>query len=74
MMHVDPALAVRCVERLRALDPPGVGARDLGDCLALQLGRAGKSNAAFETLLQGHLEDLAAGHFQKITRKPGYHG
>ena len=71
VMHVDPALAVRCVERLRALDPPGVGARDLGDCLALQLGRAGKSNAAFETLLQGHLEDLAAGHFQKITKETG---
>lgn len=71
VLRVDPLLAARCVERLRSLDPPGVGARDLGDCLALQLGRAGKSNAAFETLLQGYLEDLAAGHFQKITQKTG---
>lgn len=71
MLQLDPLLATRCVERLRSLDPPGVGARDLGDCLSLQLRRAGKSNAAFETLLQGYLEDLAAGHFQKITQKTG---
>ncbi len=71
VLHVDPMLAARCMERLRALDPPGVGARDLGDCLRVQLQRAGKSNAAFERLLQDHLEDLAAGHFSKIARETG---
>lgn len=71
VLHVDPMLAAQCVERLRALDPPGVGARDLGDCLRVQLQRAGKSNAAFERLLQDHLEDLAAGHFSKIARETG---
>lgn len=71
VLQIDPVIAIRCVERLRLLDPPGVGARDLGDCLALQLQRQGKSNAAFERLLQGYLEDLAAGHFQKITKQTG---
>lgn len=71
VLQVEPLLAARCVEHLRSLDPPGVGARNLGDCLALQLVRAGKSNATFETLLQGYLEDLAAGHFQKIARETG---
>lgn len=71
VLHMDPVLAVQCVERLRSLDPPGVGAHDLGDCLVLQLERAGESNAAFERLMQGYLEDLAAGHFQKIARETG---
>lgn len=71
VLQIDPVIAIRCVERLRSLDPPGVGAHDLGDCLALQLQHQGKSNAAFERLLQGYLEDLAAGHFQKITKQTG---
>ena len=71
LLGVPMDVATRCVERLRTLDPPGVGARDLGDCLALQLRHAGQSNAAFETLLHDYLEDLAAGRFQKVTKETG---
>ena len=71
LLHVEYGTAAQCLAHLRALDPPGVGARGLGDCLMLQLQRAGQCNAAFETLLQDHLEDLAAGHYQKITKETG---
>lgn len=71
LLGVPMDVATRCVERLRTLDPPGVGARDLGDCLALQLRHAGQSNAAFDTLLHDYLEDLAAGRFQKVTKETG---
>ena len=54
--------------RLRSLEPPGIGAHDIGDCLFLQLERLGLGNTAFDTLLHSPTpEDLAAGRFSKIT-------
>lgn len=71
LLRITPALAKQCVARLQSLDPPGVGARDLGDCLYLQLVRLGQQNESYHTLLHTCLEDLAAGRFHKITLRTG---
>ena len=36
---VEPADLERLIERIQSLDPPGIGARDLQECLVLQLER-----------------------------------
>ena len=46
------------LERLQEFDPPGIFARDLRECLALQLRDRGRLDAAMERLL-GHLDLVA---------------
>ena len=71
LLHLHPEQVSRCMARLRSLEPPGIGAHDIGDCLFLQLERLGLGNTAFDTLLHSYLEDLAAGRFSKITQEAG---
>ena len=49
---------------------PGVGARDLGECLALQL-RARKADERLVALARDHLDDLAAKRYQKLSKQLG---
>lgn len=57
---VPEALLTRAVETLQALDPPGIAARSLKECLVLQLRRMpGDHQLAIR--LCGHLEELAQG-------------
>ncbi len=53
---------------LHMLEPAGVGAKDLPECLCLQLQRIGKSDIA-EEVAQNHLEDLAKGRYQHIAQR-----
>ena len=67
----DPAYALEDAERVlavvQALDPPGVGARDLRECLLLQLRSLGERDSlqyrlvaeAFDEVLQHRWTDLA---------------
>jgi RNA polymerase sigma-54 factor len=57
---VEEALAV-----VQTLDPLGVGARNLEECLALQLQLLSDPPEELPEFLK-HLEDLAAGRFQRI--------
>ncbi|MEI7437645.1 MAG: RNA polymerase factor sigma-54, partial [bacterium] len=49
-------------------DPPGIGARDLRECLLLQLDRLGKSDGLPARIVQNHLDQLAAHKFHEIAR------
>ena len=55
---------------LQTLDPPGVGARDLSQCLALQLQRQGESGTAL-AIVQRHLEHLARKQYHAIAQDLG---
>ncbi|MGI6029616.1 MAG: RNA polymerase factor sigma-54 [Candidatus Heteroscillospira sp.] len=48
------------LELLRSLDPPGVGARNLSECLVLQLERMGE---------KGFVLDIAAGYLDELSRQ-----
>lgn len=48
------------LEKLQDFDPPGVGARDLGECLAIQLHDVGRFDPAMAVLID-NLDALAAG-------------
>lgn len=55
------------LERLQALDPPGVFARDLSECLALQLAERDRLDPAMQAML-ANLELVARRDFAQLRR------
>ncbi|QUL98006.1 MAG: RNA polymerase factor sigma-54 [Candidatus Fermentithermobacillus carboniphilus] len=53
---------------IQSLDPPGVGARDLRECLALQAAQRGFGYLA-RHIIDAHLDDLAKGRYSKIAQE-----
>lgn len=56
---------------IHTFDPSGVGARDLRECLLIQLEQKGILDEHFEKVLNEHLEDLAANRLGVISRAMG---
>ncbi len=61
--------AERCLKIIQAMEPAGVGARDLKECLDIQLRLSGRDDPEMERLIRFHLEDVANGHINKIARR-----
>ncbi len=57
---------------MQKLDPPGVAARDLKECLLLQLTPGMENYEQLKTLIANHLEDLEHNRLPQIERKTGY--
>ncbi|MDG1072085.1 MAG: RNA polymerase factor sigma-54 [Akkermansiaceae bacterium] len=53
---------------VQSLDPPGVGARDLRECLLLQLDHLGLGNGLEAEIVDEHLDELARNHFPQIAK------
>lgn len=54
------------------LDPSGIGARDVVECLLLQLDRRRGDNQVERTLIQHHLQDLIHNRLPVISKATGY--
>ena len=65
---VDDVLAAE--ELVRGLEPAGVGARSLSQCLALQLERRGETGLVL-TLVRDWLEDIAHDRYSRIAKELG---
>ncbi|OHB83214.1 MAG: RNA polymerase sigma-54 factor [Planctomycetes bacterium RBG_16_64_12] len=68
----DLALAQRALSLVQRLDPPGIGARDLRECLLLQLTPGMPHYEQLRTLISSHLEDLEHNRLPVITKRTGY--
>ena len=66
------ALAQEALKAVQALDPPGIGARDLHECLLLQLIPGMPYHEELRTLIVSHLEDLEHNRLPVIERRTGY--
>ncbi len=67
----DVSLAREAIGYLQTLDPPGIGAADLAECLQIQLMRMGVYGDDAMALCRDWLEDLAHGRFQKAAKALG---
>jgi len=65
-------LARRALNLVQRLDPPGVGARDLRECLLLQLTPGMEYCEQLRALIANHLEDLEHNRLPAIARRTGY--
>jgi RNA polymerase sigma-54 factor len=59
------------LELVQSLDPAGVGARDVKECLLLQLRRTADATEFEEGLIERHLDDLAHNRLPKIAKDMG---
>jgi len=66
-LGAEPTQIAAVLERLQGLDPPGVGARDLAECLALQLMDRDRFDPAMQILVR-HLDLLAAHDLNRLMR------
>ncbi len=58
--------AVKCVQHL---DPPGLAARDLRECLLLQLERSREKGSLAWDIVDRHLDELARNHIPRIAKE-----
>ena len=57
------------LQLIQTFDPPGVGARDLKECLSLQLQQKGVYNALAVQIIDDYLPEVAAGRYKLIADK-----
>ncbi len=56
---------------IQSFYPPGVGARDLRECLLIQLKREGRQTSLEYRIISDHMEDLGKRRFPEIARRIG---
>src|SRR5205823_8488818 len=61
----------RMLALIQSFYPPGVGARDLRECLLIQLEREGKQNGLEYKIISEHMEDLGKRRYPEIARGMG---
>jgi RNA polymerase sigma-54 factor len=66
MPEVEKALAV-----VQSLDPAGVAARDLTECLRIQLRMLGLENAPADVMVRDHMKQLQSHQYGEISRQMG---
>lgn len=68
---VPEALLEQAVKTLQSLDPAGIGARNLGECLTLQLDRLPGDAPVARAICAGHLDQLGREAYAAIARELG---
>lgn len=66
---VDEVAAM--LEIVQEMDPPGVGARDLRECLLIQLRESGDENELIRTMVDEHFDNLLSHRWANIARALG---
>lgn len=70
-LNIPRDLTERALDVLQSLDPPGVGARSLSECLLLQLSRRGGADPAAMEIAARFLPELGRKHYAAIAQKLG---
>jgi RNA polymerase sigma-54 factor len=66
---VDLEEVDRVLELIQSFDPPGVGARNLQECLLLQLRFRGEDDSLAATIIRGHFDEFKQKKYMEIARK-----
>lgn len=66
-----PARVERVLRVIQGFDPPGVGARNLQECLLLQMESMGRQDPAARRIILEFLPYLAQGRYREIAREAG---
>jgi len=67
----DPAEVEKAISAIQSLDPIGVGARDLRECLLLQLEFLEVDNPLVESIVRDHWDLFMQRHFVQISKALG---
>lgn len=69
--NIDRNTIEEALRVIQSLEPAGVGARSLSECLRLQLLRENPPDKVTLKIVENHLEDVAAGRIRRIARQLG---
>jgi RNA polymerase sigma-54 factor len=69
--NYEPAEVEQAIQAVQALDPIGVGARDLRECLLLQLQFLEVDNPLVEIIIRDHWDEFMQRHFVQISKALG---
>ncbi|MFZ2958502.1 MAG: RNA polymerase factor sigma-54 [Candidatus Ozemobacteraceae bacterium] len=72
MLKVEEAVVDKVVNAIQHMDPPGVGAIDLRECLLIQAAEEGYVDDEVTTIIENHLDELASNKLPAIARETGY--
>lgn len=67
-LHMAPACLEAALQTVQQLDPPGVGARSLAECLSLQLDRLEGDTSLAQKIVADHLPSLARSWYSQIAK------
>nr|WP_277999033.1 RNA polymerase factor sigma-54 [Moorella sulfitireducens] len=68
-LKVSPAAVWRVLQLIQRFDPPGVGARNLTECLLIQMQQRKDAPPAAEKIVRYFLNDVAAGRLKRVARR-----
>ncbi len=68
MSDCESGKVERVLALMQSFDPPGVCARDLKECLLLQIRRSGAENTLASSIVANHLEHLGKKDFRSIAK------
>lgn len=69
--QVEEPFVEAVLKRIQEFDPPGVAARDLRECLLIQVKTLGMGGSLVEAVLTDHLKDLEARKYKQAARALG---
>ncbi len=69
---LSPDLLERALVEIHRLDPAGIGAREVVECLLLQLDRLPGDNRIERTLIEHHLDDMSHNRLPAVAKATGY--
>lgn len=72
LLKVDAVVVERVRKAIQTMDPVGVGALDLRECLLIQAADEGYADNAVTVVIDRHLEDLAQNRINNIVKATGY--
>ncbi len=65
---VEETTVLEAIGLIQSFEPAGIAARDLKECLTLQLIRKGANNKALLSMIENHLEDMANNKYNVIAK------
>ena len=67
----DLVVAERAAAVVQSLEPTGIAARSLSECLLMQIKSSFSHHEEMQTLIESHLEDLAENRLPQIAKRTG---
>ena len=71
ILGVTQDVVEKLIGIIQQFDPAGVGARDIKECLLIQLRQEGYDDEVYENLVSNYLTDLAENQFKRVSQETG---
>ncbi|MVB10094.1 RNA polymerase sigma-54 factor [Caprobacter fermentans] len=69
LTNCSPDQVRKCIDAVQCMEPAGVGAGSLCECLLLQLEAKGLWDRNLASIVENHLPEVAYGHYHKLARQ-----